>query len=1010
MLTGASGLILETVWVRAFGLILGNSLEAVSLVVGSFLAGLGLGAWLASRNADRVRRPLRAFALLELGVCGWAIVGLLVLPSLPALMGALAPVDARGLVSRPARLATAAAFLVPPTVLMGATLPILVGAFSRRSRLLPRLGGLYAANTLGAFAGVLLAGFVLLPRLGARATTLTAAAADLFVAMVAWRLGSRSDPSSGEDPEDDERASRGATEGARSLSKADAWSGRILAVLFAAAGGIVLAAEIAWTRALSLLIGGTTYTFSLVLAVFLLGAGLGSLIWLGVGHRVDRPLRAYGLLLVALGGSLLAALLVLDAAGWIFLRLYWRAAPSRPLIVASVLAISAAVVLVPALLAGLHFPLTGEIFQRGGRASGRSTGLAFLWNSAGVFAGTMVTGFWLLPALGTALTFRLLSASALVLGGLVVGASLGRPLFRIALPAIVVAACVPLVLRGPGLEGLMSMQGLYRGVDFDSVKGRSWPEFRDEMQRGLSSVRTLFAREGLRTAVRVTLDGTNLGLSVGGKPEASLADMPTQVLISEFPMILHEAPLRVLVIGYGSGITAWNVLLHRPDRLDVAEIEPAVLEASSYFRHLTGDLLGRPDTRVFVEDGRALLSYGKEEYDVIISEPSNPWMSGVNNLFTTDFYRLVRKRLRPGGLFCQWFQTYEVSRPTAMALLESMRTEFPHFLLIQGEALDTDLIAVAGRDGLPRVGPAARRRLEDPEVRRRLEAVGISSIEDFVARIVNDGASFPRTEALNTDDNGLVEFSAPWELPLFHSAREEGWQSTLVSRRPLALWGEVLGLPDPLPAPVVDRLVRAVLDRRDPILAQALRAEMGPALPAGFRDEARHVAEALARLEGGLQARDEGIELARSGRRKEAIEALRIAFAALPFNFAAASLLAELLIQEGEREEASGLLSVLLRSGEWDHRYETLCNLGYLSMADGQVDASTLRFEQARGVNPYRTEAYELGARALERQGRKDEAARLLRLGLLRAPWSQRLRRAVSSLEGAPPVALRPES
>ena len=509
-MSGGAGIIFETIWARGFGLMLGNSLYGISVVVGLFLGGLGLGAAIASGFADRVKNPVVTYARIEGTIGLWGLVGLFLLPAMPSLLASVLPMDnPAGTFPAVARALAAFAFLAPPTLLMGMTLPLLSAALAQRERFLSSLGFLYGLNTMGAFAGTVLGGFVLLPRFGALWTGVTASCLNFVIFLLAGRinaalLGPQEIPPGLAAPPAESRA---AVEARPTLL--------LLWLLFSTTGCLALMSEIAWTRALSLILGSSTYTFSLILAAYLLGGGAGALLWRARRTSVRDPLRTYGFLWVLFGLAVLFSIFTLDHAGDLYLRLYALSCTSRPLVIGSLFLIASAAVLPPALLLGLHFPLTGEVFHHRGGTSGKSAGQAFLWNSMGAFAGSLLTAFIVLPTLGTAGTLRAIACASLLLGGCLFAWRLTIGMAaRSALAVLFVAAALLTPVLGPGLDQLMNEQGIFRQVDPELARTLPFKAFAARA-RAFENRRRLFMEEGHLSTVGVwDMDG-NLSLTVG---------------------------------------------------------------------------------------------------------------------------------------------------------------------------------------------------------------------------------------------------------------------------------------------------------------------------------------------------------------------------------------------------------------------------------------------------------------------------------------------------------------
>jgi spermidine synthase len=623
--------------------------------------------------------------------------------------------------------------------MMGGTLPALARyAADERSSVVGSVGGLYGLNTLGAFLGTLAAGFLLLPAFGLSATLRLTAAVNLVIGAAALGLA--------------KRAAASAEEGEEAAEPAgDVVSGRRHIVFaFALTGLAALALEVAWTRVLTLVIGPSVYAFSLMLAAFLAGLGLGALIFSWAIARFRWRGTAPFIALSAAAGIL--AFLTTLAFGRLPLLyasffLSWGALADPRALFAIGLAISGLVMLPATLAMGGLFPAALQAAQLSRRAAGRATGALYAANSAGAIAGAFAAGFVLVPLVG--LQGTVLTAAWLYL---LVAGGLALITYRGSRAAWLLAAAAG------GYEAVPSPDDL-------DWSGRGYEE--------------LFYEEGLVSTVLVAREGTLYGrlgedslpsvfLVVSGKVDASsVSDMPTQIMSAHIPLALHRRPRRVAVIGLASGTTAGSALRHEIESLDVVEIEPAIVEASHEFDFVNGRPLEDPRTRVTVADGRTFLSLGDNPFDVIISEPSNPWMSGVSNLFTREYFELARARLADGGIFAQWVQMYGMSPENVRVLLRTFQAVFPEAYVFNTLQF-ADLLLIGSVDGL-RIDPEAiARRVGAASVSADLHRIGVEDAAGLLAygRLgpaeLSDliGPAGP----LNTDDNAYIEFRAPLDL------------------------------------------------------------------------------------------------------------------------------------------------------------------------------------------------------------------------------------------------------
>jgi len=714
LFSGAAALVYQVVWVRQLTTVLGTTLEAVSIVLGVFMLGLGLGGALAARFIDRIPGTVlaRAYAGLEMGIAVFALL-------FPFLVDALTPL----LPVAPAIL------LIVPTTLMGATLPTAVALWQRAGRDSDGTGRsagvLYAFNTTGAVIGSLATGLFLLPWAGMRLTTIGAASLNVLAGAVV-ALGIRG---LGEPDDAMRRPVRFST------------TSRIALAVAALSGFAALSSEVAWTRSLVLLIGPTTYGFAFVVSSVIFGLALGS----AAGARWSRS-PAW-----AQAGAALSSLVLITSLGRLSLpvgELVHRHADDMVALLGIELAAVAVLLLPASFFFGATFPLVVGVLACEGRAPAEATGATLAWNTAGALSGSLAAGFLLIPHVGAEGALYAAFGVHLVAAGL---AFSPKPLVP-ALAALGVAAAAPAVL--PRWDRELLTGGLYKYASYLEPG-----EHLDFLRQG----DLLFYREDEVATVTVRKVGSKLSLAIDGKVDATnAADMMTQRLLAHVPLLLHPAAKNVLVIGLGSGVTAGAALTHPVERLVAVEISDAVAEASGFFDEVNHRPSADPRFRLVVGDGRNHLLGSREPYDVIISEPSNPWMAGVSGLFTREFFELARERLAPGGLFCQWAHIYNLSESELATIVGSFTDAFDSaslFLLSE-----SDVLLVGAKEGLPFVGSSElERRMERERIREDLVDIGVHG--SYGIRALLAASTPPLSEwALgaerHTDDRPVLELRA----------------------------------------------------------------------------------------------------------------------------------------------------------------------------------------------------------------------------------------------------------
>ncbi len=666
--SGAAALVLEVSWFRRIAQLAGATSVALGAVLAAVIGGMAAGAWLLGRYADRTPRPLRLYATLEAGVVLSALVSPWLLDGSAGVHIALQ----RALGDHPTLLAAArfvfcTILLAPPALFLGGTLPAAAAALRAPPDRLGRdLGWLYAANTFGAVAGTLAAGFLLLPAFGLAGTMRCAALLAVAAAAGGFSLARREAPAS-----PSPAPPPPSTPGAR----------RAIA-LYAASGFLGLAAEVAFTRSLVLVFGSATYAFTTMLAVFLLGIAGGA----ALGTRLSRA-RARERLEATVGITAIlfsVAALAVYALPRLYLQGHLAFGPGFSGGLALRFLLSSAVLLPGAIGLGVAFPLAARLAAEGGAGAG--TGRLYAANTFASVAGSTAAVFLLVPALGP----QRAVVTAAVAAALVAFLVARRPLL---LAAAGVSALgflpPPAAVREHLYAGVYhSPENYLRNGRIDAV---AW-------QDGVDLQRVLFGREATVTLHRWY---GPVSLLVDGKAEASrqsMGDVQHLALLGHLPMTIHPAPQRALVVGLGLGVTYEAVAAHRPTTIVVVEIEAAVAEAAAS--------LGTRPPRVVIADARTYLKATREEYDVITSDPIHPWVRGSGDLYTREYFLSVRDRLAPGGVACQWLPLYQMGLRDVKEVIRTFASVFFTAAYFGG----SDLILVGGagaEPGLPRAVDAA---------------------------------------------------------------------------------------------------------------------------------------------------------------------------------------------------------------------------------------------------------------------------------------------------------------
>jgi spermidine synthase len=724
--SGAAALVYQTLWVKQLGLVVGVDVYAVTTTVSAFFAGLAFGGAFFGRRADRTTCPLLMIAGLELGIAVLGLGGTLALARSPQAFVALKAVA--GL------LAWALPFVLIglPAFLMGGTLPTLLRAIAPEDQTVGRASGLlYAANTFGAIVGTLAVPFFLVPALGISGTALAAASCNLLVAVVALAANRL-------------YIARPAKSATRSPLNMDA---KLALGLYALAGGVALGYEVVWSQAIVPFLSSRAYAFAVMLATYLSGLVIGSFLYARFADRAQQPWMIFGLLV---GGAGASALLILAGIGPGLLHMQDSIGKAVYSVVASNMvancarfALTAAVILlVPTILLGAAFPAAARL-AAGAAHIGRDIGAVAALNMAGGIAGTFLTGFLLVPVLGLVRTLGGLAVAAAVLGGIAVIRGGRRRGPSIALATAMVAAMGLVAVHVPR-DKLARMQAGKRGGTL---------VFYEESSGGTVAVLENTASAGAFRRLYIQ------GVSNSGDSITSLRYMRLQALL---PLLIHTGkPRSALVIGLGTGITA-GALLAYPDleQRVCVELLPAVVRAAPQFEGNLG-VAHDPRIAIRIRDGRHELLATNERYDLITLEPPPPSAAGVVNLYSREFYELARDRLKPNGLFAQWWPLATQNDEDSRSLVRSFIDVFPYATLWTTELHEA--LLVGSKEPIELGVTRIRSRFQQLDVAAALRAAGVLSATELLATYVTDrdgletyaGAVLPVT-----DDRPRIEYAA----------------------------------------------------------------------------------------------------------------------------------------------------------------------------------------------------------------------------------------------------------
>lgn len=749
-LSGFAGLVYQSIWTQYLGLFLGHSAHAQSLVLVLFMGGMALGAWLVSRHSESLRSPLLAYAAIELAI---GVLGIGFDPLYRATTGWAYDGAMQG-TGPGLRWVIAAGLVLPQCVLLGATFPLMSAGFMRLQPATEGrvLAGLYFSNSIGAAIGAITATYLLLPRVGLPGTILTAGLLNIVVAMATYPFGKASGSSAA--------IPAAPPPGAMAVAPA-----LVLAVA-GLTGASSFVYEVTWVRMLSMALGTTLHAFELMLAAFISGIAFGGL-WLQ--RRADRlasPLRTAGWVQLWMGLAAIASMFVYATAfewvGWL-MRVLSRSAEAYLAYNLASGVISLLVMFPAAFFAGMTLPLLTLALLRNGGGE-RAIGRVYAANTLGAIVGVLVAVHLLLPLLGLKLALWLAASVDLALGVVLLQKMAEPGSARRRLPGAAVATRLALA----GLSLAMAF------VTFDPRMLAS--SVYRHGTTSLGDARMLFYRDGKTASVAVYEqrrgEGTLRSIATNGKVDAGMVvggrgqpspDEYTMALLASLPLSMRDRFERVGVVGFGSGMTTHTLLgSARVGLVDTVEIEPMMVEGARLFGDRVGRAYEDPRSRIVIDDAKSHFSSTATRYDLILSEPSNPWMGGTASLFSDEFYAFIPRHLAADGLFVQWLQLYEIDEALVSSVLRAMLGHFDdvHAYLANG----TDMLLVATPRG--QVPAPGTRVFADPGLREELARLGIRDVRDLQDGFLMDRSALMAFASLhpapvNSDYFPVLQLKAP---------------------------------------------------------------------------------------------------------------------------------------------------------------------------------------------------------------------------------------------------------
>ena len=530
-------------------------------------------------------------------------------------------------------------------------------------------------------------------------------------------------------------------------------------------GFISMIYEVAWSRTLSLLVDSSVYGFSIMLTTFLVGIALGSYFFSNKVDTLTHQGFTWAWLQIGIGIFAFLSLVFFQELPYWYLLLYRSLGKSINLLLTGKFLLAFFIMLAPTLFMGAIFPLTIKIYTSNLKQVGRMVGNVYTINTLGCILGSFAGGFFLIPLLGIRNTILLGIGLNLLLGVyLLILTAAPRPSLKwVAAPAVFLLTLI-ILLFPPAWKAPLMVSGVYiYAHNFQNTSHQQLMAMYEPNNEPL-----LFYKEGHTCTISVHKSrrtGT-VYMKSNGKVEASTkGDMPTQVLVAHLPMLLAPHLDEVLVVGMGSGVTVGSVTPFPAKKITLVELEEAVIQGSRFFDEVNNQPLKDPRLTLRVADARNYLLVTPDQFDVIISEPSNPWMAGVANVFTQEFFRLGYHKLKPAGVFCQWLQLYKISPESFKTVLTTFHSVFPYVYVFQPQEKDLVMVGFKQRPDLSLT--RIKERMDWRPVQQDLERIGVTDLENLLSRFTMgpvEVAAVTRGGILNTDDNALIEFSTPKTL------------------------------------------------------------------------------------------------------------------------------------------------------------------------------------------------------------------------------------------------------
>ncbi len=766
--SGTAGLIYQIVWFKYLSLSVGNSTFAQMIVLATFLSGLAIGNYIFGKKTDSLTNPLKIYAIIEITIGIYAAA----YPILDSIFSDLFFTIASGTSLESGdfsynllRFVLSAVLLLIPTIAMGGTLPLLTSFFVNNIENTRKdVATLYFLNSFGAVFGVFLAGFLFIETFGLELTIYIAGMVNLILGFIAYVISGKVEEFKILNKKENRESNIESNESNNKISYPKINYTTILTVA-GLSGMSALIYEMAWVRLFINIFGSSTYVFSIMLAAFISGITIGSFIVTKSFIKKYNSLLLIGISQFAIAlGSILALLLAgrLPYYTWVIASFLNKTETTFSIFIFAEFFIAFVIMFIPTLFMGVTLPLIVEVVSHSNYKAGSSVGRVFSVNTIGTVVGVLLTGIVFIPLWGMQGSFNIGIIINILAGLLVIlTATEIKKIYKNGLIGFSLIIFAVYLFSANDLGKSILLGGVFK--KFNSKPPSTYYKYSNSLEKK----KVLFYKEGISANVAV-LEGNGKHkqkiLIINGKPDASsYGDMPTQVMLAQVPMMLHPNPKNVFVVGFGSGVTINSVLTHPVKKVTCAEISKEVIEAGNIFKNENNNCLSDTRLKVIIEDAHAALKLSKTNYDVIISEPSNPWIAGIGNLFSKEYFETCKSKLDTNGIMVQWFHLYEVNDNVVKLVLNTFRNVFKYAQIWNG--VSNDILLVGSKSRIKLNSKLLKEKFQQANIKKDFNKIGINNVFTFLTCQSNSTEGFYGLTAskkpINTELKPLLEFEAP---------------------------------------------------------------------------------------------------------------------------------------------------------------------------------------------------------------------------------------------------------